>query len=200
MLKKTKIFLELIKRLGVYRGVLGATEHLFLIILSKIYKFDSWHAAATISNRPYRRTVADIVNELDQETVVEVGCGLGEILTRLNASEIYGYDIDKGVIRAARFLHKGRVKFNYGSLVDLPIQKIDVLILINWIHEISPAILEAELEPLLSRTRYLLLDALDPDVQGYKHDFQFLASRANLLSIIRPEQEKRNFHLFEVHL
>jgi hypothetical protein len=38
-----------------------------------------------------------------------------------------------------------------------------VLILINWIHEISPAALESTLLSRLPRTRYLVLDAVDRD-------------------------------------
>jgi hypothetical protein len=90
------------------------------------------------------------------------------------------------------------VRFIHGSLSAVLLKKIDVLILINWIHEISPSDLEEQLTPLLPHTKYLLLDALDSDVPGYKHNFQFLASKVALISTNRPKDEKRSLHLFEV--
>lgn len=80
---------------------------------------------------------------------------------------------------------------------------IDVLILINWIYDYSPQQLEAWLAPLLPRTRYLLLDAIDADNPldyRFKHDFAFLAGKVQLLSEIRPPGEGRQFVLFKVNL
>ena len=123
---------------------------------------------------------------------------MGEILIRIKAREIHGYDVDEGVVRAGRFLYGNKVKFIHGSLSAVLLKRIDVLILINWIHEISPSDLEEQLAPLLPNTKYLLLDALDSDVPGYKHNFQFLASKVALISTNRPKDEKRSLHLFEV--
>ena len=40
--------------------------------------------------------------------------------------------------------------------------------------------------------------SLDPEVEGYKHNFKFLTSKAELISINRPQHKSRNFHLFKV--
>lgn len=173
-------------------------ERLYLSILSKIFQFDSWHAKASISARPYRHIVAKIVNDLNPTTVVEVGCGLGEILSRINAPIIHGYDIDVRVIRAARILHPRRVAFHTGGLSSVNLQEIDVLLLINWIHELSPASLQLQLEPLLPRTKFLVLDALDPGVPGYNHKFEFLSSKSSLISSLWMEHEQRSFKLYKV--
>ena len=49
--------------------------------MAKKYGFHPWHAAAPLSARPYRRTVAEMVNGVNPEVVVEVGCGLSSILS-----------------------------------------------------------------------------------------------------------------------
>lgn len=198
MIKKIIRKIQTIKRIGLYLAMRIYIDRFFFGILARIYKFHPWHAESPTSARPYRHIVAQIVNELNPKSVVEVGCGLGEILIRIRAFEIHGYDIDKGVIRAARFLHGNKVIFSHGDLTTVSLQHIDVLILINWIHEISPVTLEEQLVPLLPRTQYLLLDALDPEEPGYKHNFEFLASKAVLISIKRPQHERRSFHLFKV--
>ena len=187
-----------IKRIGFFLAIRISIDIFYLGILAKIFNFHPWHASAPTSARPYRYLVAKIVNELKPKTVVEVGCGLGEILIRINAPQIYGYDTDEGAIRAARFLHGKKAIFIHGDLKAVSLQQINVLILINWIHEISPTVLEEQVLPLLPRTRYLLLDALDPEVPGYKHDFEFLKSKTELISINRPQKENRSFHLFKV--
>ena len=111
------------------------------------------------------------------------------------------YDVDEGVIRAARFLHGKKITFIHGDLSVVSLKDIDVLILVNWIHDISPQLLEELVAPVLSRTHYLLLDAIDPDEpSGYshKHDFAFLGERARCLSVTRYPEEGRSFQLFEV--
>ena len=198
MLNKIVAKMLAINRIGLFWAMRISIDRFFLGILAKIFKFHPWHADAPTSARHYRLLVAKIVNELKPKTVVEVGCGLGEILIRINAPEIYGYDADEGAIRAARFLRGKKVIFIHGDLKTVALQQIDVLILINWINKISPASLEEQLIPLIQRTRYLLLDALDPAVPGYKHNFKFLASKTKLISINRPQRENRSFHLFKV--
>ena len=198
MIKKYINKIKTLKRLGLDKAIRIIIEQLILRILSKIFKFDSWHVYASITARPYRLSLSQIVNELNEKTVVEVGCGLGEILIRIKAENIYGLDIDYGVIKAAKFLHGSKVKFIHGGLEDIKLSRVDVLILVNWIHEISPTDLEEQLTPILSRTKYLLMDALDSDVPGYKHDFHFLHSKTELLLNQRTENEKRSFILFKV--
>ncbi|CAJ0888483.1 hypothetical protein AMST5_03881 [freshwater sediment metagenome] len=138
---------------------------------------------------------------LDPTTVIEIGCGLGENLALIQAPQRYGFDVDEGVIKAAQFLRGKEIQFAVGSFSEVMADTIDVLILINWIHELSPSELETQLAPLLLRTRYLLLDAIDKDgpvSYRFKHDFKFLDSISNRLSSRRPANEGRSFNLFEI--
>jgi hypothetical protein len=171
-----------------------------IFLLARVFDFPpSWHPP--LSARPYRRTVAGIINTLEPHTVCEVGCGLGSILVLVKATQRCGYDADAGVIRAARLIRSGRIRFRQGSIADISESGIDVLVLVNWIHEVSPGELAAQLWPQLPRTKYLLLDAIDPDNDfGYrfKHDFAFLAGRAERISTTRHPGEGRSFQLFRV--
>lgn len=192
---------ETARRIGLLRAMRIALDRFFLGLLARVFEFHRWHAEAPTSARAYRHTAARLVNELRPNTVVEVGCGLGGILSQIQAEKRYGYDADEGAIRAARFLHGKQITFVHGGLLTVSQERIDVLILVNWIHEISPQLLEELVTPLLSRTRYLLLDAIDPggpDYYRYKHDFTFLDGLACRRSVTRPPDEGRAFHLFEV--
>ena len=188
-------------RLGIGRAIRIAVDRALLRLLQRLYGFHPWHTEAPLSARGYRRDVARLVNALHPQTVVEVGCGLGSILSLIDASVRVGYDLDAGAIRAARAIRSRRIRFIEGDLSAVAESAIDVLILVNWIHEISPAALEAALLPLLPRTRYLVLDAVDSDGPAgyaYKHDFAFLLGYAQCISATRPANEGRTFRVYEV--
>lgn len=189
------------RRVGLLRNLRCLVDRLWLCLLARYFRFDPWHASAPYSCRTYKQTVVDLVNSLSPHTVVEIGCGLGELLCRIHAPRRYGYDIDKGVIRAARFLHGSKIAFIHGDSAKLEQDSMDVLILVNWIHSQSPAELGGILNPLLAKANYLVLDAIDTDQPfsyRYKHDFAFLEGKAELLSVTRPLDEPRSFHLFRV--
>lgn len=193
--------LKTAQRMGLLRAARIGIDRLWLTILSQGFGFHPWHAEAPTSARPYRHTVADLVNGLQPRTVVEVGCGLGYVLKLVNAPYRFGYDVDEGAIKAARFLHGRKISFVRGDLTAVSHPHIDVLILVNWIHEISPEELLRLIEPLLSCTDYLVLDAIDPDESidyRFKHDFAFLGSRVQRISVARTRNEGRSFQLFKV--
>jgi hypothetical protein len=193
--------LQILHQRGVVRSFNILLDSLALKLLQKKYGFHPWHAAAPLSARPYRRTVAEMVNGVKPEVVVEVGCGLGSILSLVQAKTRQGYDVDDGAVRAARMLRSKTINFTCGDMSCVEAAQIDVLILVNWIHDFSPEQLEIWLRPLLPRIRYLLLDAIDPENPvGYRfaHDFAFLIGLAKPVLTRRVDGEGRRFILYEV--
>ncbi len=193
--------LDALRRVGLLRTLRCRAVRLWLGFLAWYFRFDPWHADAPYCCRTYKKTVVDLVNSLAPNSVIEIGCGLGELLYRIHSSRRYGYDVDLGVIRAARILHGSKISFFHGDATKVEQSDIDVLILVNWIHGQSPVELEGLVKPLLNRVRYLVLDAIDPDGPDsyrYKHDFAFLEGKAKRLSITRALDEPRSFHLYRV--
>jgi SAM-dependent methyltransferase len=148
----------------------------------------------------------DLVNSLQPDTVVEVGCGIGDILSRVRARERIGFDIDSAVIRAARFLHPGRVRWISGGVASvekyiLPGRRIDCLIMVNWIHNLSAEQLAACVLPILPRVGHVLVDSIDSDAPAsfrFRHDFEFLSGAAERISVTRAPREPRTLVLFRV--
>lgn len=181
-------------------------ERLWLRGLRRVFGFDAWHVYASYSCRPYKRRVVELVNSLQPGTVVEVGCGLGDILRRVHAAERFGFDVDSAVIRAARFLHPRAARWIHGDATAIAgtvpgDRPIGCLIMVNWIHNLSPEQLAACILPLLPRIRYLICDAIDPEGPAsyrFKHDFYFLSSFTRCLSSTRAAGEPRSFLVFEV--
>jgi hypothetical protein len=199
ILRKLTTFRSQIQEMGVARVSRVALDRGLVGALSKIYSFPpAWHNPT--SERPYRLAVAEAVNALEPQIVCEVGCGLGSILRRVKAAQRIGYDLDRGVVRAARLIRSRRIEFCLGTLADVRVPQIDVLILVNWIHELSPAQLADGLLPLIERTKYLVLDAIDPGSPGYAfhHDFDFLNGRATVVRRLRAHGEGRTFLVYRV--
>ena len=151
--------------------------------LHRKFNFDPWHCSGTYHCRPYQRVAVNLVNNLTPKTVVEVGCGLGEIITRINAPYLAGYDLEQAVIDAARHFRDAEINFQVGSGPDVEEDQIDVLIALNWIHNLSPFEMREFLEPFYDRVSYFLLERITPGQPGYRfnHDFSFLKGYAELI-------------------
>jgi SAM-dependent methyltransferase len=192
---------------SLFRALRCRIYRAWLAALRTVFEFDSWHANAPFSCRPYKGQVVELANSLHPRTVVEVGCGLGDILSRISARERFGFDTDAGVIRAARFLHRHSAHWIHGDAAcvarTVPVDHgIDCMIMVNWTHNVSAEQLAALLLPLAQRVRYLILDAIDVNGPGsykHKHDFRFLDNIARRISILRPANEPRSLIVFEVN-
>ena len=179
-------------------------ERAWLEAIRRVFRFDAWHANAPYACRPYKKSVVELANSLHPNTVVEVGCGLGEILSRIKAQCRYGLDSDARVVRAARFMHPRGIVWIAGAAATLkeqmgPVACIDCLIMVNWIHNLSPEELASILVPLLPKIRFLIVDAVDqnaPASYRVKHDFAFLSGQATRLAAVRVPDEPRTFLLF----
>lgn len=180
-------------------------ERAWLNAIRRVFGFDAWHANAPYTCRPYKKRVVELANSLRPHTVVEVGCGLGDIVSRVEAQCRYGLDLDSRVIKAARFLHPRGIEWISGTAAALDERLasfafIDCLIMVNWIHSVSAEDLAAKLEPLWARTRYLILDSVDQDAPAsyrVRHDFAFLDGKAVQLAAVRVPDEPRRFLLFK---
>ena len=190
-----------VRRDGLRKSARVAIDRAALAGLRSIYGFHPWHAQSPTSARPYRHGVAELVNSVTPGIVVEVGCGLGAILARVKAAQRFGYDVDPGVIRAARLIRSRSIVFDEGGFDRVSQSQIDVLIAVNWPHDFSPDQMRSWLEPLFSRIDYLLVDIIDPgspSAYSHYHDYAFLKGHAEPVAASNCGEKLRNFVLFKV--
>ncbi len=190
-----------IRQTGLWTSARGTVERLVLTAMQRRYGFAPWHAASPTSIRGYRVGVAAMVAPLQLDTVVDVGCGLGAVLSRIPAPSRHGYDTDAGAIRAARVLHGRSASFSAGSFAEVAEHRIDLLLALNWMHELTAAEVEALIVPVLQRVRYLLLDKVhesSPLSYRHYHDFAFLERRAETVAVDRCGEAHRSFVLYRV--
>jgi SAM-dependent methyltransferase len=124
-----------IKRAGQF------VRHLDRYLLRQAFGFDIWHVNR-LSDRPYARAVISYLNALPADhrgSVVEIGCGLGDIIRRLRFRHRLGLDADRAVLRAGRLLASTRLRtgLTFGEFVfpwDRLTGRFDAIIMVNWPH------------------------------------------------------------------
>ena len=140
-----------LKEYGGFKNFLkGSLRFLFNWYLVRKYKLNDWHRNP-IYWMPYRLEVVKLLNNLigkenrDDITIVEIGCGLGEILRECKNNnktkniKFYGFDINEKVINVAKKLDKDII-FKVGtfdSVVKIPEKRIDILVMISFLHTLS---------------------------------------------------------------
>jgi SAM-dependent methyltransferase len=175
---------------------------IYLSIFRVYFGFDKWHVTGNIYCRAYKYQVIDLANSINPTSVVEIGCGLGDLITKINAEERIGLDLDLNVIKAAVHLRGDKCKFVSGSFDDAIRYRADLLIMVNWIHDLAPSILANEIKKLSCRYKYLLVDAITSERAEYKfkHDFDFMMNMGELISRFDCEQsEGRSILLYKFH-
>lgn len=167
-------------------------------LLQFLYRFDRWHIYGS-SKPEYVKIVANLVNNLgDNLSVVEVGCGLGNIISIIKSPCKVGFDLDNNVIRAAKLTQSFRFKkfkvlFKQGSFSEALKLSPDVLIAVNFIHNIPIENLLVELTPFTDQDTLVVIDA----IESYKfyHSEQILSSYFKVNQIGVVGQERRHIFL-----
>ena len=154
-----------IKRLGKYAELVARLIKVYIkkclrIMLKVAFKFEWWHTSP-IENRDYANAIIKRVSDHEPKNIVlEIGCGLGDIISALDFKNRFFFDISENVLEAARFLKFFR-NFNsksndffqifdlFSNSIDESIQ-CDVVIMVNWIHAFDSARLAPKIENLVN--------------------------------------------------
>lgn len=152
----------------------------FLFALRAVFGFERWHAKSPFYCHPYKqKCVMLIEEEVRPRSVVELGCGLGEIIRRISAPNRYGIDIDVRVVRAARFIAGTRsgIEFRAGSFPEVTEvgPDLDLLIMVNWPHSLTPTELQTALDTLFAKVKikWLLVDEIvEKNNHRCQHDYE----------------------------
>ena len=158
-------------------------------MLQFIFKYSDWHIYPP-NEKEYLRYIwnwtEDNEKELVGKNIVEVGCGLGDLIGNIEIDcRKYGYDIEHNTIVGARFFHR-KIQFSEGTIEDVRVGEIEVVIMVNWEDGIKPMALKNSISTLLdnNRVNYFIVDKYIISSQSYKytHDWnELLDGKYNLL-------------------
>ena len=140
-----------IREVGITNCIKGVSRKSYLYYIHKRFNTPIWHVNP-IHFRAYAYEVIDCVkkcNISDYGTIVELGCGVGELLASY-PKEIrrIGYDIDENVVRAASYLHK-ELEIHEGSFDDIHEGMIDCMVMVNCVFDIPTDVLRHDVKELL---------------------------------------------------
>ncbi len=181
-----------------------------IILLRARYGFPAYNISTAYPCREYKSVTAALAESLSPAVVVDVGCGLGEVLAHIKAERRYGFDINPAALRAARFWHSRKIVFAEGSFFDAasiaaPVKEpeISLMIMNNWVHgcdfeKFKNGILEiAALKPV----RYIIFDffraGYNPGSQNYAYSPDELSSLGALVSVV-PAGQGRDLYLLRL--
>lgn len=132
-------------------------KKLFRIVLMVVFRFEYWHTTP-LDRREYAKHIISTLNKQGPcGSVIEIGCGLGDILVNVDFDRRYFYDLSSEVLRAAAFLHKfscssSRNSYRVFNFLEDGIDnelKFDCIILVNWIHGIDSNLLKPRLDMII---------------------------------------------------
>ena len=150
-------------------------------ILYKIFNFDRWHATTVVGNN-YVPLIIKIVNSSNATNVVEIGCGLGEIILNVDAKNKLCLDNSQEVLNAASFISKLKFKnavFKKFDFINDSLQdKFDVIIMVNWPHVINEKILKDKFSILfnknLNNSGFIVIDTVADENYKHNHDINLI--------------------------
>jgi SAM-dependent methyltransferase len=171
------------------RKALAILKRFFRFLLCLFFQFDKWHLT-TLYEKKYAEDITQYLNSkpnANNNTVIEIGCGLGDIIRNLNYLRKTGFDIDVNVLKAAHFLSQISFKkadFKWFKFPESNLdEKTDVIILVNWIHHVEPSILKSKLEEYfklnLNAGGCIILDTVQDKEYRFNHNINYLANDLN---------------------
>jgi SAM-dependent methyltransferase len=157
----------------------------FRKFLQLYFRFDKWHISP-LSERPYAMDIIKYCNlQNHRESIAEIGCGLGDIIRNVDYIQRHGYDKDTQALKAARLLPRGKRRnglafddfdFPHSALPD----KVNVLIMVNWIHHIEEPILRNKIHQYfrenLLKNGQIIIDTVGDPAYRYNHDIRKLSN------------------------
>ncbi len=169
--------------------IISMAKGILFRVLKSVYGFQHWHLSP-LESRPYAMDIIEFLNSRKtKKSVFEIGCGLGEIISSIDAVQRKGFDVDESVVAAAQFLFFWNdVEFRTGSFNEIVGHEVDYMILVNFTHDIHPSDLKRLLKTLTSRNLvdHLIVDEVGMVGYAFHHDFNNIVPNDYSLSKIFP--------------
>lgn len=164
---------ERIKEVGFFFCIRGLIKRERYKRLQKKYGFALWHISP-YELREYLQKVSFYIRNANAQVVVDLGCGLGELLRSLDGVKTrIGYDIDQKVIEAARGLDSN-INFKQGSFSEVQLQQpIDFLVTLNFMHGSPEEVWNPPYHEIAAKNeiRHFVVDTLVGREDGFSLDF-----------------------------
>ena len=157
-------------------------------ILCTMLGIERWHAGGG-QRHPYRLEILRRLHTQAPTSMLEVGCGLGDIICRVDAARRLGGDVSSQVLWAARLCHPWQWLAHGARFFKMrlgePVQGcFDAVVCVNFIHVIPPADLRNHIQALvrdnLAPGGMLVFDVVRNPQYRHNHDAAYLLEGLSL--------------------
>ncbi len=169
-------------------------------------KIDPWHLNGTFYCRRYKIKTLEIINKVKPNYYIDIGCGIGEILNKveLRPNKKFGFDIDESIAPAIKRL-KGDFYFssNKNTFYNHLKEKINgknnkiIVSLLGFSHKISDKKLFNYLNELrLILGPYILItDSIYDNSKEYKYSHKsFLEKQKKIIEYVERIDKIRSLY------
>ena len=167
-------------------------------ILVYLFRLNNWHSSLC-EDRPYAQMVILLANSTHANSLIDFGCGLGEISLKAKAENKLLVDSDPKIIRYLSFI-KLFTNQNFRVSLTADMAKYELAIVVNWTHNIDPDSLRVFIKKLHAETisdgGYLIVDKVKSPIHKYSHDFnKLMAGLFCILTMAGPFEYGREIIL-----
>ena len=186
-------------------------QRLIYFIKFRNIEINKWHLSGTFFCRTYKILSLKIINSLRPDIYIDIGCGLGELLTKVKISYKHklGYDIDLSLIKAHKVSNKNKFIFfnnekellRYAKNLRIDKDNCVVVSMLNFSHILSKVDLENIINKyFISIGKYILLiDNIYANSKEYKYNHHdFLYNHKGLLKYFHKVDQLRSLYCLEI--
>lgn len=186
---------------GLINLIIGSIKSLYYKKLQKKFNFEPWHISP-FELREYAQITAKYINSKSPDFVVDIGCGLGEILKHVKAKERWGLDLSQEGINAGLFLHRNTdIKMQCGSFEHLGSgHTIDYLITLNFMHGSPHEVWQPAYHKICKENdiKHIIVDSVKEGNGCYRLDFtKILPKNYRVCDTFGPLLGERYLYVFE---
>ena len=191
--------IDKIRETRLRNTVIGSIKMLYYSVLRRKYGFFKW-SVSPFELRPYIQDVAKYINRTESDSVLDIGCGLGELLRHVKATDKTGYDIDdKSIAVAKRLDRKHSITFNTGSFEEARGYNVDVMVSLNFMHERPAEYWKPIYKKMTDQNQIktIILDSVpDNDMQNHIEWRKVLPDIYKPVETMGPYKSGRYIHIF----
>lgn len=155
-------------------------------IIQKLFALEEWHITP-FNEKIYAIEIVQYINWLLSRypilrnyKIVEIGCGLGDIISniRICNKNKMGIDVESNAIKVAHIMHPF-IEFDIGSFDNVENEKIGVLIAVNFLHLLDEQTVLNIFFNVTRRNRikYIIVDKVQKPAYKYEHDYNAIMQR-----------------------
>ena len=179
----------------------------------KLYKvnIDNWHLNGTFHCRNYKILALEIIKNFNPKLYIDIGCGLGEILSRVSLNTNYKLGFDKDIyLQEAHFrLKKNKFKYfnnednmiKHISKLNLSKNDLKVISMLNFLHKISPEDFKNIINKYYEKfgSYILVVDAISNKGKEYTYDHhRFLYNHKGLVKYFFQVDSLRSLYCLKI--